>query len=137
VTLILDGKILSYDDTELYVGNAKTEGDHYYMGVLPERPESIDFADLTKVNVFPGRVLDVLFPDEVGYLVLCVPLWAREYVRWYVRSNNKGTIGGSIEDPYTNLFPAPDAVNIDGRYYRVYVSSYPTQVISEMKFYDN
>ena len=109
------------------------EGSFYYFGLVPAiddesvRPTEIDLAELTKVEQSPSAPLNLEFADYTGFQVLVLPVNAKSFNTWYIKSNDKGNIGGDVGDIYNNLFPDPELWMIDGAYYKVYITSYFTR----------
>ena len=112
----------------------------HYIAVIdsPTRPQIIDISTLDVINSGSNFTpLKVKFEDTPGWLVLAEPAYCPLRTRWFVTAVNNGTIGGSYEGFDPNLFPDPIYVNHEGRLWRVYLSSYITQVSSEMFFHSN
>ncbi len=138
--------ILTYDGYDLYAPDTLSVYADYYYGVIQaaQRPDvsSIDLGSLTHI---PGQIhtaLTINYPEQLGYLVLCIPFSAHARRRWFVATNNRGPIGGPWEGPeekpvksYFNLFPHHEVVEHNGVLFRVYLSTYPTILKRPMVFY--
>ncbi len=141
-----DDIILTFEGYDLYAPDTTTAVGEYYYGVIEteQRPEppSIDFNALTRVVGGIPSGLSVPYPDQVGFIVLCIPFASAPRRRWWMATNNKGPIGGGWQGPeekpvksYFNLFPDPEPIEHNGVVYRVYVSTYPTRVKRPIVFY--
>jgi len=111
------------------------QGMVYFGIVTGQRPLEVNIGLLSGKQV--SDVTDyfsIEYAPLVGWHILAIPSDFSVRQSWLVDDFNKGVIGGPWNDPQSNTFPAPIMQEYQGRNYQVYVSSFETQFMDEVKF---
>lgn len=103
--------------------------DRVFYGVSQSelRPLTANFSALLSMvrSPIPGD-LEIDFPRVAGYYIFALPAAADLRRSWYVDEDNRGAIGGSWDDVFSNAWPDPILQTHGGVSYKVYIGSYGT-----------
>ena len=125
--------ILTHDGKDLFAPDL-TRGNECYFGVIAqgERPSTVDLSALDRAILIIRDELTLEFSDTVGYIVFAIPFSSKPRIKWKTSPANNGPIGGSPTGVLSNLFPDPVYITYQGVYYRLYISSYQTRLVSPL-----
>jgi hypothetical protein len=129
--------ILYVPEVQVTLETEELPDDRIYYGIStdPARPAVADFSILTSELRSPvPDDLTIRYDGSVGYYILALPAAATVRRSWYVDEFNKGPIGGSWDDVFSNAWPDPILQMYGGKTYQVYIGSYATQFLNEVIF---
>lgn len=106
---------------------------HSLEDVRPLRSE-IDLSTFDVVSLTTYDPLVITFPDTIGFPAFALKVGVPLMTSWYVDVLNNGAIGGDPFSVYQNLWPAPELMEYNGNIYRVYWSSYITQIKKPVEY---
>jgi hypothetical protein len=132
--LNLDGEYLKYGDDYLRYVPAPEVAPTYLRFVIPSvvnvRPlaSEVDLSLFDVVSLGQIEPLIINFPDDIGFPAFALKVGVPLMQSWYISVLNNGRIGGSGIGYNVNLFPDPVLIPYNGFVYRVYWTSYITQI---------
>lgn len=132
--LISGNDILASGDYVLEYITPPEEAPKYLRTVIPSldniRPlvGDIDLSTFTSVPLGLTEPLEITFGDTIGFPAFALKAGVPLMKSWYISVFNNGRIGGSNIGYNVNLFPAPVLIPYNGFVYRVYWTSYITQI---------
>jgi len=109
----------------------------YLRLVLPDgvRPvlADINLGTFTRVNTEMFSPLTVNFGSTIGFPAVALPISKPLRTAWFITEQNQGAIGGTFDQVFQNLFPSPEVKSFQGILFRVYWTSYITQINSPIQ----
>lgn len=109
----------------------------YFFGINEdaERPEKVDFDELTQVfDNTNASTVQVEYPETAGWLIYAESIQSPLRTKWSISAFNQGEIGGNWDDFDPNLFPDPITQSYNNKLWRVYISSYKTKLADPISF---